>query len=91
MTARLLKWLRAWLVALDQLAYVTLAAPKYLLAGGPVPSPRETISSKVGRMAVKGKRWALIAEAVIDWMFERIGSRPGHCRRAILRAEIIAP
>lgn len=86
MIERLKLWVRCWLVALDQLAYVTLAAPKYLWVGGPVPNPRETISSKVARMAIKGKRWALVCESVIDWLFIRLGSRPGHCRRAIIKA-----
>lgn len=30
-----------------------------------------------------GKRWALLAERVINWMFERIGDGPNHCRRHI--------
>ena len=84
MIARLKAWLLAFLVAFDQLAYVILAGPKFLIVGGPVPSPRETISSKVGREAIKGHRWALIVEPLIDDLFELLGSTPGHCRRDIV-------
>ena len=38
----------------------------------------ETISSRVGRAAVAGKRWGIILERVIDWLFW-----PGHCRGSI--------
>ncbi|WP_019833775.1 hypothetical protein [Sphingomonas sp. PR090111-T3T-6A] len=79
----------AWLIAFDQWAYVTLAAPKYLLLGGPPPSQYETISSKTGRMAIKGHRWAIIAEAIIDWLAVRLGGRPDHCRRVIIRVDRI--
>lgn len=82
-------WLRSLLIAIDQLAYVVLAAPKFLLVGGPCPSPCETISSKCGRMAAAGHRWAIIAAAVIDWGAERLGSAPGHCLRAIVRADML--
>lgn len=85
MTRRLRLWTIALLVSLDQLAHVLLAGPKYLLVGGPVPDPDETISSKVGRMAIRGKRWALLCERAIDWIFERLGDGPGHCRRMIER------
>lgn len=39
----------------------------------------ETISSRVGRGAVAGKRWALRIEPIINWI---MGS-PTHCRDAI--------
>lgn len=46
--------------------------------------PGETFSSRVGRMAIAGKSWALVAEAIIDWCFVHFkGSRPQHCRRVI--------
>lgn len=90
MIRRLLAWLRELLIALDQLAHVVLGGPKYWIVGGPVPSADETISSKVGRMAIRGKRWALVAERVIDWLFELLGEQPGHCRREIERWTIVA-
>lgn len=86
---RIAAWLHAWLIALDQLAYVTLAGPKYLVFGGPTPSPYETISSKCGRMAARGHRWAVIAAAVIDWLFVLLASPPGHCARSIIRADLL--
>jgi hypothetical protein len=82
-------WLRAWAIALDQLLYVWLAAPKYLIVGGSVPSPYETISSKIGRMANRGHRWALILQPVIDRLFMLFGSPAGHCQRSIVRAATI--
>ncbi len=88
---RVKAWLHAWLIALDQLAYVTLAAPKYLIIGGPTPSPYETISSKCGRMAAAGHRWAVIAALLIDRLFMLLGSPPGHCARSIVRADLLNP
>lgn len=78
MARRILIWVRALLGALDQLAHVVLGGPKFILFGGPVPDRDETISSKVGRAAVKGKRWGLIAERIIDAL---MGT--GHCRASI--------
>jgi hypothetical protein len=75
------RWLRAWwlfLIAVDQLAYVWLACWLFVLANRAEPDPDETISSAVGRNAVAGRRWALIAERVIDRIFGR-----GHCRDSI--------
>lgn len=88
--SRLAIWTRELLISLDQLAHVVLGGPKYLVRGGPCPSADETISSKVGRMAIRGKRWALVAERAIDWLFERLGEEPGHCRREIERWLIVA-
>jgi hypothetical protein len=75
-------WLIELLVALDQLAHVLFGGPKFLLFGGPCPSADETISSKVGRQAMKGKRWAIIAERGIDALFSVLG-QSGHCRANI--------
>lgn len=46
-------------------------------------NPDETISSAVGRKAMRGVRWALVAERVIDALFAALGDGPGHCRRVI--------
>ena len=46
-------------------------------------SDRETISSRVGRNAIAGKRWALIAEKVIDYVFFVIRGQRNHCRESI--------
>ena len=61
------------LIALDQWGNV-------LLGGN---NPDETISSAVGRRAIRGKRWARWAEQAIDALFVLLGSKPGHCQRMI--------
>ena len=85
MIHRLLLWLREMLISADQLLHVLLGGPKYIIVGGPCPSADETISSKVGRQAIRGKRWALITERAIDALFRLLGEGPGHCRRMIER------
>jgi len=71
------------LVGIDQLAYILIAVPIFVLFGGPCPSADETISSRVGRAAIKGHRWGLILEAIIDRLFVLIGAAPEHCRRNV--------
>ena len=66
------------LIALDQFGNV--------LAGG--NNPDETISSAVGRKAMRGVRWALVAERAIDWLFERLTGERGHCRAVIEWEEV---
>jgi hypothetical protein len=61
------------LLAIDQLGNVIL--------GG--DNPDETISSAVGRKAIEGRKWALIAECIIDWLFLRLTGDAGHCRASI--------
>ncbi|MEG8054624.1 hypothetical protein QP185_17965 [Sphingomonas aerolata] len=75
--------LRQLLVAVDQLVYILIAVPIYVIAGGPTPSADETISSRVGRAAIKGHGWGLILEAIIDRLFVLLGSEPEHCRRNV--------
>ncbi len=75
--------LRQLLVAVDQLVYILIAVPIYVVAGGPTPSADETISSRVGRAAIKGHRWGLVLEVVIDRLFVLLGSEPDHCRRNV--------
>ena len=72
--------LRQLLVAVDQLVYILIAVPIYVVAGGPTPSADETISSRVGRAAIKGHRWGLVLEAIIDRLFIVLGADPDHCR-----------
>ena len=64
-----------FLIAIDQLGNV-------LLAGD---DPDETISSAVGRKAMAGRKWALIAERAINWMFNRLTGETDHCRNAARR------
>jgi len=75
--------LRQLLVAVDQLVYILIAVPIYVVAGGATPSADETISSRVGRAAIKGHRWGLVLEAIIDRLFILLGARPDHCRRNV--------
>ncbi len=81
---RLKQWLHALLIAIDQLAYVLLDFWACVVRAHRVPSPRETISSKVGRMANEGREWAIVVQPMIDRLFELFGSPPGHCQRAIV-------
>jgi hypothetical protein len=82
-------WLWQWLIAIDQLAAVgTTFFTFVLFARGPAPNPDETISSRVGRNAAKGKRWALWCERVIDWGALRLAGQRGHCRASIELDEI---
>jgi len=83
MRERLRIGVRQLLIAIDQLVYVLIAVPIYVVAGGPAPSADETISSRVGRAAIKGHRWGLALETFIDWLFVVIGEAPGHCRRNV--------
>ena len=87
MLGRFGQLIHAWLVALDQLAYVTLASPAFLIGLSDPPSPHETISSAFGRHANLGFHWAIVAQRLIDRLFELLGSPPGHCQRAIVRAD----
>ena len=87
---RLSQWLICLFVAADQLAHMILAGPKFLIVGGPVPNPDETISGKVGRMSIKGKRWAKSCEWLIDGLFRLLGEKPGHCRAAAAREALRA-
>jgi len=66
------RYLRNLAIALDQ-------GLNTLLAG----DPDETISSRVGRAALAGKRWGRISEWIIDRLFVWLGEAPGHCRRSI--------
>ena len=81
---RFLEWCHQIFVAVDELFQVLISGPKYILFNGAMTA-RETISSKVGRMAIRGERWALAAEWFIDrvmWPFN--GCKLGHCRASIL-------
>jgi len=83
MADRFWRGLRQLLVAVDQLVYILFAVPIYVIAGGPTPSADETISSRVGRAAIKGHRWGLVLEAIIDGLFVLLGAGPEHCRRNV--------
>ncbi len=84
MLRRFTVWFRQLLVSFDQLACVLIAMPFFvLLARGQCPSADETMSSRVGRAALRGRRWGIIAERLIDRVFVLLGEAPGHCRRNV--------
>lgn len=89
MIERLGSWVFQMLLAIDQLAYVWIAGWLYVWVGDRnCPNADETISSCVGRNAMAGKKWALIAEKVINALF---WFAPDHCRRAIEWDEFTPP
>ena len=67
-----MSYVKRVLIAIDQLGNT--------LADG---DPDETISSRVGRNAVAGKWWALVAEKAIDFIAWRVFGQRGHCRSSI--------
>jgi hypothetical protein len=84
MRERFKLWLWQWLIALDQFAGVGCTFWTYVLLGrGKPPNADETISSRVGRAAVAGKRWGLVAERIINRLARWVGDAPDHCRRCI--------
>jgi hypothetical protein len=87
MASRFRPWLKQWAISVDQLALVTLCFVTFVLLGrGSCPDADETISSRVGRNAAGGARWAVIAEWSIDRLFVALGDTPSHCRRSIERS-----
>lgn len=80
MGSRLRTWL--WLVLAGLSRYFIntwIAGLWWAVTGrGVKPNPGETFSSRVGRNAIQGDRWALWMETVIDWL---LGQR--HCRDSI--------
>jgi hypothetical protein len=78
MIQRLKLWGVCILIALDQLFHCIIGGPKYILFGGMTPNPDETISSKVGRAALAGKRWALACQWCINLVFGK-----NHCLNSI--------
>lgn len=75
---RFLTWAFLMFQCLDQLAGCYVRGWFFVWFNAEQPSPDETVSSWVGRGAVAGKRWALIAEKLIDLFWGA-----GHCRKAI--------
>lgn len=92
MLDRFARWFRQLLVSLDQLAYVLIAGPFYWFGRSKdCPNADETISSRVGRAALAGKRWGLVLERLIDGLFVLLGGTPGHCRRNVETAFLNKP
>jgi hypothetical protein len=73
-------WIYQLLISIDQLFQVILAGPKYVIVGGGKPDPDETISSKVGRASLAGKRWAKwFAEPAINALMFVLTGHKNHC------------
>jgi hypothetical protein len=77
---RLFLWVVDGLVCIDQFIGWWLRGWGYVWFNTERPNPDETISSWVGRNAVAGHMWALIAEVIIDTIFFW---NPDHCRKAV--------
>ena len=91
MLDRLARWVRQLLVSIDQLVYVLIAGPIYVVCGGRCPSADETISSRVGRAQMAGQRWGIVLAWAIDRLFTLLGGTPGHCRRNVETAFLNLP
>ena len=64
------RYIHNLLIALDDLGNALINAG----------DPTETMSSRVGRNAIEGKKWALFLERVINWGAYLIGKQRDHCR-----------
>jgi hypothetical protein len=79
---RFSNWIGRLATSADQLFCVWVRGWGFVWFGiGDLPSADETLSAFVGKQAIAGKKWALIAEKVIDFLM----TQKGHCRRAIAR------
>lgn len=79
----MIAWLKLWLLrmarAWDRLWNAIL--------GG---DDAHTISASVGQWAAEGRRWALVAEWIIDRAFVVFARSPlGHCRRQAQREGLL--
>lgn len=74
---------RQLLISIDQFLHVVLWGIPYVLTGkGRCPNADETISSFVGRKSLKGRKWAKVLEAIIDFVFGLLGEK-NHCFNSI--------
>lgn len=74
----------ALLRAVNILLCTLWLVPLYVVGLADKPSGRKMISSYVGKAAANGHYWARVAAEVIDGVFEALGDKPDHCRRAYL-------
>lgn len=91
MARRFWVWFVELAKSLDQFGRRFLGFWGLVVRGNEAPSADETISSVLGRKAAEGKRWALVAEWVINPMFFRqvdANGRRNHCRRVIEHDEV---
>ena len=74
----------ALLRALDIVLCVIWLSPLYLVGLADRPCGNETISAYVGGGMLNGKRWAIRAGRVIDWLAKALANDTNHCIRAAL-------
>ena len=87
MRARFCAWLWAYLISVDQGWLVKGCFVTFVLLGrGKCPNPDETISSRVGRNAERGKPWAVRSARAIDALFSPWEAN--HCLNSIERDEV---
>lgn len=79
---RLAHIMLAWLILLDVIACTAWLSPLYLIGLADRPTGRDLISAYVGRCAISGAPWALIAEDVINALF---WWDDDHCRATYLK------
>lgn len=80
MIDRFFAWVERFIIACDKFVAVWLRGWGFVWFNwGELPSTDESISGWVGRSAIAGEKWALVAEKVID----AIMLAPGHCREAV--------
>ena len=75
--ARFSAWSHQFLISLDRVAACWLRGWWFVWVGGELPMADETISRFVGRNAIAGQAWALVAERVVDAVMGK-----GHCRNS---------
>lgn len=84
MRSRARLWTWQMLICIDQLAGTWFFGWAYVWRGDrPCPSADETISSIVGKAALRGEPWALRWEIRINRIAVWLGDEPDHCRRSI--------
>lgn len=81
---RFKRWAYLFGIALTQgIVNTTLAGLWWVITGhGQEPDPDEPFSSRVGRNAIAGKRWALVAEWLIDGVLGK-----DHCRLSAMNPD----
>jgi hypothetical protein len=86
MIGRALAVLRTVLIVLSQLVQVMITGAAHIAGLAAKPRARDTLSAVIGRASLAGRRWPRWPERIIDWIFERLGDAPGHCRREAMES-----
>lgn len=82
---RLRTALIAFLLIGDIALLLIITVPFYILGfAEDLPCPRETISARLGRHALKGRGYAVILSVPVDLLFTLLGNESDHCKRSAL-------